>query len=406
MASTPGSSMKHSVLVQLQCLPFGISRFSKQAFRKAVILTAIFGLFAMITSVGISAEASGADFQPLLKTAAKASGDWVFAPEHSDEFSGDKVDRDRWNVDTKDFGVWSWEPENVVQKDGSMHIQIVHDEHLRDGKTLYYKSGLARNERTITYGYFEARVKGCSRYPGASPAFWLYSIGPQNRHHAKNGEVVAYSEIDVIELQQCEFDFKTKTHFPVTRIDCNLHTTVMRDGKRVWMRPNTHPQICQNHFDADFDPRSDYHVYGVENTPQSITWYIDGVEVAKKPNLYWHLPMHVTLSLGLRHPFVKYVNNDRVPNDETSTADGFPTHMSVDYVRVWKRKTDVGKTSGPVSFSKEVYIAKEKTKWEANGWPWNQAKVEANFDEMDADNDGQATGKERRDWYSKKKAAK
>lgn len=49
--------------------------------------------------------------------------------------------------------------------------------------------------------------------------------------------------------------------------------------------------------------------------------------------------------------------------------------------------------------TKEEWIAMEKVKWEKNGWNWNQSKVESNFDEMDANNDGIATGLERKAWF-------
>ncbi len=353
------------------------------------------------------AIASAADPVPLFD-GQRESETWEFVATHSDEFNGDDIDRQKWNVDTEDFGVWSWEPENVVQRMGSMHLRMVHKEHTRGKQTLYYTSGMARNDKTITYGYFEAKVKGCSRYPGASPSFWLYSIGPQNRYQATDGETVAYSEIDVIELQQSEFDFETKKHFPVTRIDCNLHTTLIRDGKREWVRPNNRPDLCQNHYDAPWDPREDYHVYGVQNSRDWIVWYIDGKEVARKPNLYWHIPMHITLSLGLRYPFVAYENGERVPVPEKTTGDGFPTHMSVDYVRVWQRPEDVAvQSSGKkaaTDWTKDEFISREKATWVKNGWEWNQAKVEANFDEIDANGDGIASGLERQAWFKKKAA--
>ncbi len=287
-----------------------------------------------------------------------------------------------------------------MQKDGSLHLQMVRKDHRRGNQVLHYTSGLARNEKTITYGYFEARLKGCSRYPGACPSFWLYSIGPQNRYAARDGETVAYSEIDIVELQQSEFDSKTNKHFPVTRIDCNLHTTWIRDGKRVWARPHNLPELCQNHFDAPWDPREDYHVYGVENSRDWITWYIDGRQVAKKPNLYWHLPMHVTLSLGLRYPFVAYKNGERVTVPERTTEDGFPTVMSVDYVRVWKKPTE---SASPSDWTKNEFITREKITWAKNRWAWNQAKVESNFAEIDTNDDGIASGKERQAWYAKKR---
>ena len=335
-----------------------------------------------------------------------AAKELSFVADQSDEFNADQIDLDRWNIDSKDFGPWSWEPGNVMQKDGSMHLRMVQKDHQRRGEQLHYTSGMARIDKTITYGYFEARIKGCSRYPGACPSFWLYSIGPQNRYQASDGETVAYSEIDVVELQQSEYDFETKKHFPVTRVDCNLHTVLMKDGKRVWSRPNNQPELCKTHYDAPWDPREDYHVYAVKNTKAEIVWYIDGKEVGRKPNLYWHLPMHVTLSMGLRYPFVAYKDGQMTAVADKTTEEGFPTQMSVDYVRVWRLNSESeARLSASVDWPKGLFIAKEKANWEKNGWDWNQAKVESNFVEIDINQDDVASGKERQDWYTKKKAA-
>lgn len=347
----------------------------------------------------LSLTCCGADPLPLGQSSSEG---WLIVSSMSDEFVSDRVDTSKWNVDTEDFGPWSWEPENVSQRDGSMHLRMVQKNHARGDQVLHYTSGMARNDRTITYGYFEARVKGCGRYPGACPSFWLYSIGSQNRYQARDGQTVAYSEIDIVELQQSEYDFKSKTHFPVTRIDCNLHTTLIQGGKRVWARPGNRPELCANHFDSQWDPRDDYHVYGVENSKDWIVWYIDGTEVGRKPNLYWHLPMHVTLSLGLRYPFVKYENGERSPVTEETTSDEFPTTMSVDYVRVWRRPVDASKTLA-TDWTMAEYVEKERAKWKKNDWPWSLEKVEANFKEMDLNGDGIASGKERQDWYAKKR---
>ena len=339
-----------------------------------------------------------ADLTPFGNVVNISVDNWKFVAEQSDEFNGTRVDRAKWNVDPKDFGVWSWESKNVSQNDGAMHLTMLQEDHQRGKLTFHYTSGMARNDRTITYGYFEARVKGCSRYPGASPAFWLYSSNPQNRFVAKDGETVTYSEIDIFELQQSEFDFETRKHFPVNRIDCNLHTVLLKEGKSQWIRPNNRPDLCRNHYDAEWDPREDYHVYAVENSRDWIIWYIDGQQIAKKPNLYWHLPMHLTLSLGLRYPFVKYENNERLPVPEKTTRDGFPTTMSVDYVRVWQKSQEKPATD----WTKEEFIAMEKAKWSRNGWAWNQTKVESNFHEIDTNEDGVASGSERQAWYAKK----
>jgi len=113
--------------------------------------------------------------------------------------------------------------------------------------------------------------------------------------------------------------------------------------------------------------------------------------VGRKPNLYWHLPMHVTLSLGLRYPFVTYKDGEMTPASGKTTGDGFPTHMSIDYVRVWRFNNMPNRTD----WSRQQYITREKEIWKKNGWAWNQAKVESNFAEIDTNNNGIASGKER-----------
>lgn len=335
---------------------------------------------------------------------------WKFVAAFSDEFEGPNIDLQKWNIDTEDWGAWSWEPENAFQRDGSLHLQMVQETHKRGMNALEYKSGIARSHGTLTYGYFEARVRGCSRYPGACPAFWLHSKGQGHRYDAEDGETVVYSEIDVVELQQCEWNPKTRKHFEVNHIDCNLHAVLLKNGRREWVRPHQYPGMCKNEYDAAWDPREDYHVYAMENTEKWVIWYIDGKEIARKPNLYWHLPMHVTLSLGLRYPFVAYKNDAMVPVPEKTTAEGFPTSMSVDYVRVWRNcqarlEKQPSKKETATDMTKEEFVSMEKAKWAANGWAWNHAKVESNFDEIDTNQDGIASGQERQLWYATKAAS-
>ncbi len=73
-------------------------------------------------------------------------------------------------------------------------------------------------------------------------------------------------------------------------------------------------------------------------TPELITWFIDGEEVAQKENSYWHEPMNITLSLGLRYPHIGWKGQDIKPIPGAATSEGFPTSMEVDYVRVWERE--------------------------------------------------------------------
>ena len=263
------------------------------------------------------------------------SGNWQLNEALSDEFDQPELDRSKWNNDVGDWGVWSWEPELASVKDSMLTISMTQETHTRDGSEFYYKSGIVRIEQTITYGYFEARIKGCERFPGAAPAFWLYSVG-QPTPTEEGG--VQYSEIDVVELQQSEWDFNRSEWEGPEFVDMNLHARIIQNGELTWIRPGGFPDITRNKWEAPWDARDEFHTYGVLSRPDSIFWYVDGVERGRKENLYWHLPMHITVSMGLRRPFVTYVGANRFPVPEETTTEGFPTEMYCDYVRVWERK--------------------------------------------------------------------
>lgn len=262
------------------------------------------------------------------------TGQWEARPAFSDEFDGAEIDARKWTTKVASWGPWTWEEKNAVQQDGKLILSMTHEPHTRkNGQSLSYKSGIFRSKLKRTYGYYEARIKGCSLFPGACPAFWIYSDGK-----ATTGEV-RYCEIDFVELQMNELNRETNVRDSVHVIDMNLHLRLAdKDGNVRWVRPGTDPALCKNAWTAPWDPREDFHVYGCDVTPEAIVWYIDGKEVARKPNQYWHLPMNLTLSLGLRHPHIGWVGQEMKPQPKAATAEGFPTSMEVDYVRVWERK--------------------------------------------------------------------
>lgn len=250
---------------------------------------------------------------------------WEFKESHSDEFNTGSLNTDKWNNDVGDWGTWSWEPENAVVKDTVLALQMKHDPHTRGGKDYYFTSGIVRVPEKITYGYFEAKVKACQNWPGAAPAFWLYSQGEPTPTEEGG---VQYSEIDAVEIFQIVGELKT--------IEMNLHARIIKDGELTWIRPGQgYQDITHNSWEAEWDPRDDFHTYGVMNRVDSIIWYVDGVERGRKKNLYWHLPMNVTVSMGLRNPYEKYIDGVRTVVETLESPEGFPTEMYCDYVRSW-----------------------------------------------------------------------
>ncbi|PJF33942.1 MAG: hypothetical protein CUN57_00830, partial [Phototrophicales bacterium] len=151
---------------------------------------------------------------------------WEINEQYSDEFTGSSLDAQKWNSDVKDWGTWSWEPENATVSDSVLTITMRQKQHTRNGKTFYFTSGIAQVREPITYGYFEARIKASAKGQGTCPAFWLYSVG-QPTPTEEGG--VQYSEIDAIEIFQIPNQLK--------RLEMNLHTRIIENGELTWKRP-------------------------------------------------------------------------------------------------------------------------------------------------------------------------
>lgn len=225
---------------------------------------------------------------------------WQLVPQMSDEFDGVALDAAKWDNNVPDWGVWSWEPGNAWVGGGLLNLRMDYLQHQRGMWTLFYKSGIVKSKAPpIRYGYFEARIKAASRYPGVGPAFWGYRQDPAE-----------WTEIDFVELTQRRLDVKI--------VDTNVHVfkqpgfvgTLPLQEERSWMAP--------------WDPRADFHVYGCEWDATEIRWYVDGVLIQTRRNDYWHQAFDVVLSLGVRADL-----------KVTASPVGFPTTAQVDYVRVW-----------------------------------------------------------------------
>ena len=257
--------------------------------------------------------------------------EWELDLNFSDEFNAQKINSNIWETDIDAWGIRSWSKECVEQHDGILSLSMVYDEHEPKDIKYFYKMGIVRSHHKTTYGYYEARIKGASVFPGVCPAFWLYSSGEEM---VIANDTITYSEIDIVELTMGEDDGTT-----VSTIDCNLHMRLRKGNKEIWQRPNTHPNLCKTFFEADWDPREDYHIYGCENREDSVVFYIDNKRIGAKKNYYWHLPMNLTFTMEPRKPHHRYTGKDgREPVPEAATKEGFPTYMKIDWVRVWKQK--------------------------------------------------------------------
>lgn len=256
---------------------------------------------------------------------------WSLNTTFSDEFESDVVDNNKWTTDMAGWGIRSWSEDCVKAEDGKLKLSMRYEEHQSKGEKFFYKMGIAISKETTTYGYFEAKIKGASLFPGVCPAFWLFSRGESMM---VNGEKITYSEIDIIELTMGEAEGST-----VRTLDTNLHMRkIDENGEEIWQRPNTHPELCKTAVEAEWDPRDDFHIYACENRPDSIVFYVDNKRIGAKKNHYWHLPMNLTFTMEPRKPHHEYSDGGRIPVPEAATREGFPTTMEVEWVRTWVKE--------------------------------------------------------------------
>lgn len=287
---------------------------------------------SLFATLAILCSCSSVETETKLECPVAELGEvWELDPNFSDEFNADTINSKIWQTDVGGWGIRSWSKDCVTQKDGKLSLAMRYEEHQPKDEKYFYKMGIARSLQKTVYGYYEARIKGASLFPGVCPAFWLYSSGEQK---VIDGDTITYSEIDIVELTMGEDKGTT-----VKTIDCNLHMRLVRDGQEVWQRPNTHPELCKTQMEATWDPRDDFHIYACENRPDSIIFYVDNKRIGAKKNYYWHLPMNLTFTMEPRKPHHRYTDKDgRAPVPEAATREGFPTSMEVDWVRVWKQK--------------------------------------------------------------------
>jgi len=153
-------------------------------------------LLLLITS-GVIVNAQ--DFKPL-----GVSGDWVFQEDYSHEFDEGKIKK-TWKKNLNTFPAWTATRDNLDIAEGKLKLSLTWEPHTVTRQLgdvdYYFKSSVIASKEKIRYGYFEARIKGATTFPGASPAFWLYD----NIKPTQSSEV-SYTEIDCPEIQSKKRD--------------------------------------------------------------------------------------------------------------------------------------------------------------------------------------------------------
>lgn len=247
-----------------------------------------------------------------------------------DEFDGTQLDLSKWGyqIGVRDEyhgklgNTWYWGNDElqyytedaVSVGDGVLTITASR----RDYEGMEYTSAriLTRDLASFTYGYFEARMK-LPTTAGMWPAFWMMPqpSGPSSTRNEYGGWS-ASGEIDIMEARG---------------------RVVNEVGNALHYGGNPHV------YSADAQkldtPISEWHTYGLDWTPDSITWYVDGEVAFSMTSSQWWTSASDGESAPFDKPFYLILNlavggnydgGIKPPEDFESAS------MLVDYVRVYK----------------------------------------------------------------------
>ncbi|GGZ88095.1 family 16 glycosylhydrolase [Algibacter mikhailovii] len=236
----------------------------------------------------------------------KNTKNWKFLEHLSDEFNKYTLNESNWYPNNPK---WKGRPptyfhgSNVSLENNELVIQI--NKHgnavLPEGFT--HSTGFIKSKNKFLYGYFEAECKLMDA-PWVS-GFWMTNAG-------KNW----WTEIDI-----CE----NAPGLEYNRHDLNSNIHVFRSPKENGDVKKHFSRTKKYYFPEEL--QADYHVWGLEWTPEYIRFYIDGILFREAENTHWHQPLEVNFNCESNKWFGALPDNNRL--------DG---KFYVKYFRVWESK--------------------------------------------------------------------
>lgn len=236
-----------------------------------------------------------------------------------DNFDGTELDRTIWNVEVNGDGGGNQEHqyyvdsrENIEVSSGTLKIRALRKSY--SGKS--YTSGRlnTRGKAEFKYGKIEARIKLPS-FQGAWPAFWMLGGNYDDVGWPRCGE------IDIMEA---------------------INTQSFTHGALHWYDGGQRDSGDNNEgiVPTDFD-RTDWHVYGIEWNEETMKWTVDGTvfytqDITDGNMGEFRKEQFIILNLAIGGQWPGH----------TIDSSAMPATMEVDYVRVSRKDSDHGSSSG------------------------------------------------------------
>lgn len=254
-----------------------------------------------------------------------------------DDFDGDELNRDDWNVElhparwvNDEWQQYVDSDDNIYVKNGKLYLVPIKS---GEGEDATYTSGRVNTQgkHDYTYGMFEARVK-VPAGKGYLPAFWMMPTD-ENLY----GQWPRCGEIDAMEIWSQENN----------KVYGTIH----------YGNPQAESQGTYTLSEGNFT--DEFHTFTCEWEPGKITWYVDGIKYHEESDWYSATEGQGTVSYPapFDQPYYMILNlavgNEWAGRPDENTRYGEESALVVDYVKVYQKDSYDENVTRPV---KEVVL--------------------------------------------------
>ncbi|ARV16573.1 family 16 glycosylhydrolase [Polaribacter sp. SA4-12] len=252
-----------------------------------------------------------------------ANTQWKLVQNMSDEFEGDKVDENKWQISGQGWigrapGLFLAENVNVV--DGSLQIttNVLPKKIIKKGQEYTYGGGYVGSRKGRTYGYYECEMKANKTF--MSSTFWMI-----NDRKDASGCDQRTTELDI---QECVGEIVNEAEWMKNfdqRMNSNTHSRDIPKGCDYKKGSNKGGSSTSGKVYDDF------HVYGVWwKSKDEILFFLDGkFQVKVKPPADFDIEMYLRL-------VVETYNWNKAPEDGGMTGSKADRTTIYNWVRSWK----------------------------------------------------------------------
>lgn len=246
-----------------------------------------------------------------------------------DEFNGNALDLSKWqfwSTMSSSDNVYVNDERTVRVEKGLLRLRVL-PSGVTNKVAMLPRGLVTRDRMSFRYGYLEMRARVPFRR-GAWPSFWLQSVPPPMR------KADWLSEIDVLE-----------SFASTSAVVANLHKW---RGKNHVMLPGGEGSLKRAYtFRHPETLNGEFHIYAMDWTPESISFFVDGDCFMTVPIDEAHdfAPGEINGMEGFHDPHYVIFNNEVFtpghgwcPESKRLDPSGpFPIEYDIDWVRLWQR---------------------------------------------------------------------